>query len=147
MTSGRWRPPATTLLKGKWWEVFGDPQLNRLEELVAIDNQNVKQAEAQFRQARALILATHANYYPTIGATGNISDSYQSEVTRHSFSIAGHRELGARSVGPSPPFRCRTPWTTRRRAPPISRISSSASRRCWRPIISCSPPRICRWPC
>ena len=56
--------PSDGLLKGKWWEIFGDPQLNRLEELVNINNQNVKQAEAQFRQARALVLANHANYYP-----------------------------------------------------------------------------------
>ena len=60
--------PSDELIKGKWWEVFGDPQLNRLEEMVAINNQSVKQAEAQFRQARALILGNHANYYPTIGA-------------------------------------------------------------------------------
>ena len=55
------------LPKGKWWEIFGDPQLNALEELVDINNQNVKQAEAQFRQARALVAANRANYYPTIG--------------------------------------------------------------------------------
>ena len=78
--------PGDTLLKGKWWEIFGDPELNRLEEFVAIDNQSVKQAEAQFRQARALILSAHANAYPTIGVSGNISESYQSEVSRHSFS-------------------------------------------------------------
>ena len=47
--------PSDGLLKGKWWEIFGDPQLNRLEELVDINNQNVKQAEAQFRQARAMV--------------------------------------------------------------------------------------------
>ena len=68
-TSGRWRLPAISLIKGKWWEIFGDPQLNALEELVNINNQNVKQAEAQFRQARALVAANHANYYPTIGST------------------------------------------------------------------------------
>ena len=61
--------PSDGLLKGKWWEIFGDPELNRLEELVNVNNQNVKQAEAQFRQARALVLANHANYYPTIGST------------------------------------------------------------------------------
>jgi len=44
--------PSDGLLKGKWWEIFGDAELNRLEELVNIDNQNIKQAEAQFRQAR-----------------------------------------------------------------------------------------------
>jgi NodT family efflux transporter outer membrane factor (OMF) lipoprotein len=78
--------PSDALLKGKWWEVFGDPELNRLEELVAIDNQSVRQAEAQFQQARTLILSAHANAYPSIGASGNISDSYQAEASRHSFS-------------------------------------------------------------
>jgi NodT family efflux transporter outer membrane factor (OMF) lipoprotein len=68
--------PGDGLLKGKWWEIFGDPQLNRLEELVNVNNQNVKQAEAQFRQARALVAANHANYYPTIGSTPAISQSY-----------------------------------------------------------------------
>ena len=52
-SSGKWPLPAMALLKGKWWEIFGDPQLNALEELVNVNNQNVKQAEAQFRQARA----------------------------------------------------------------------------------------------
>ncbi len=59
--------PGDALLKGKWWEIFGDPQLNRLEELVSVQNQNVKQAAAQFLEARALVAANHANYYPTIG--------------------------------------------------------------------------------
>ena len=67
--------PSDGLLKGNWWELFGDPQLNRLEELVNIDNQNVKQAEAQFRQARALIAANHANYYPSIGTNPSINQS------------------------------------------------------------------------
>ena len=73
----RWKmaTPGDGLLKGKWWEIFGDPQLNRLEELVNVNNQNVKQAEAQFRQARALVAANHANYYPTIGSTPAITQS------------------------------------------------------------------------
>jgi NodT family efflux transporter outer membrane factor (OMF) lipoprotein len=68
--------PSDGLLKGKWWEIFGDPELNRLEELVDVNNQNVKQAEAQFREARALVGAAHANYYPSIGSTPAISQSY-----------------------------------------------------------------------
>jgi NodT family efflux transporter outer membrane factor (OMF) lipoprotein len=67
--------PSDALMKGKWWEIFGDPELNRLEELVNVNNQNVKQAEAQFRQARALVAANHANYYPTIGSTPSITQS------------------------------------------------------------------------
>jgi NodT family efflux transporter outer membrane factor (OMF) lipoprotein len=79
--------PSDGLLKGKWWEIFGDPELNRLEELVNVNNQNVKQAEAQFRQARALVLANHANYYPTIGSSPSISDSYVEKKASSSFAL------------------------------------------------------------
>jgi NodT family efflux transporter outer membrane factor (OMF) lipoprotein len=87
--NGQWKmaTPSDGLLKGKWWEIFGDPELNRLEELVNVDNQNVKQAEAQFREARALVLANHANYYPTIGSSPAISDSYIEKKASHSFSL------------------------------------------------------------
>jgi NodT family efflux transporter outer membrane factor (OMF) lipoprotein len=67
--------PSDDLPKGKWWELFGDPQLNRLEELVNINNQNLKQAEAQFRQARALVAVNRANYYPTISSTPAITQT------------------------------------------------------------------------
>ncbi len=67
--------PSDELLKGKWWEMFGDPELNRLEEMVNINNQNVKQAEAQFRQARTFIDLNHANYYPVIGTAPSITQS------------------------------------------------------------------------
>lgn len=67
--------PSDELLKGKWWEMFGDPELNRLEELININNQNVKQAEAQFRQARSLVNLNHANYYPTIGAAPSVTQT------------------------------------------------------------------------
>jgi NodT family efflux transporter outer membrane factor (OMF) lipoprotein len=67
--------PSDDLPKGKWWEIFGDPELNRLEELVNINNENLKQAEAQFRQARALVAGSRANYYPTIGTTPAITQT------------------------------------------------------------------------
>ncbi|MGB7722858.1 MAG: efflux transporter outer membrane subunit [Bryobacteraceae bacterium] len=79
--------PSDGLLKGKWWEIFGDPELNRLEELVNVNNQNVKQAEAQFREARALVLANHANYYPTIGSSPSISQSHLEGKNSHSFAL------------------------------------------------------------
>jgi len=87
--NGQWKmaTPSDGLLKGKWWEIFGDPELNRLEELVDVNNQNVKQAEAQFRQARALVLANHADYYPTIGSTPAISQSYAEKKASHGFSL------------------------------------------------------------
>jgi NodT family efflux transporter outer membrane factor (OMF) lipoprotein len=67
--------PGDGMLKGKWWEIFNDPQLNKLEELINVDNNSVKQAEAQFRQARATILLNHSGYYPLIGSSPGITQS------------------------------------------------------------------------
>lgn len=67
--------PSDEKLRGKWWEVFGDPQLNALEELISQNNFSVKQAEAQFRQSRALVLQNRAAYYPTIGSNPSISQT------------------------------------------------------------------------
>jgi NodT family efflux transporter outer membrane factor (OMF) lipoprotein len=58
--------PSDASLKGKWWEIFGDPRLNELEETIAVNNFSVQQAEAQFRQALAVIEQNRAAYYPTI---------------------------------------------------------------------------------
>ena len=69
---GEWKPaqPSDGSVRGPWWEVFGDPTLNSLEAEVSISNQNVLVAEAQFRQARALVLAARSQFFPTatIGA-------------------------------------------------------------------------------
>lgn len=72
---GNWKvaEPKDHLPKGKWWEIFGDPKLNALEEQVAISNQNVRLAEAQFRQARALAQGARSAYFPTL--TGNLTSS------------------------------------------------------------------------
>jgi NodT family efflux transporter outer membrane factor (OMF) lipoprotein len=79
--------PSDGLLKGKWWEIFGDEQLNSLEELVNVDNQSVKQAEAQFREARATVLSARANYYPTIGSSPGITQLYERKQGSNTFSL------------------------------------------------------------
>jgi len=58
--------PKDHVMRGKWWEIYNDPQLNALEEQVNISNQNIFAAEAKFRQARALIQVARAAYFPTI---------------------------------------------------------------------------------
>jgi NodT family efflux transporter outer membrane factor (OMF) lipoprotein len=60
--------PADATQRGEWWKIFGDTQLNVLEPLVAANNQNLKIADARFREARALIRFSHASLYPTVGA-------------------------------------------------------------------------------
>ncbi len=69
--------PSDGMLKGKWWELFEDPQLNALEEMVSVSNQNVKQAEAEFREARALVALNRAGYFPTIGTSPSITNSHE----------------------------------------------------------------------
>ena len=60
--------PADAAQRGEWWKIFGDEQLNTLEPQVAADNQDLKAADARFREARALIRFNHASLYPTVGA-------------------------------------------------------------------------------
>jgi NodT family efflux transporter outer membrane factor (OMF) lipoprotein len=70
-----WRPgqPSDTKLKGDWWTIFDDPQLNALEAQVDGANQSLKAAEANFRAARAQIGVERANEAPTIGVGPSIS--------------------------------------------------------------------------
>ena len=48
--------PGDDKIRPKWWEMYNDPQLNALEEQVAISNETVIQAEANFRAARSLVV-------------------------------------------------------------------------------------------
>jgi NodT family efflux transporter outer membrane factor (OMF) lipoprotein len=60
--------PRAEIARGAWWEIYDDPQLNTLEEQVNISNQDIAVAEAQFREARALVQAARAGYFPTAAA-------------------------------------------------------------------------------
>ena len=70
--------PRDEAIRGAWWEIFNDPQLNALEERVNISNQNVQVAEAQFRQAGALLRAAQASYFPTATAGASYTRSVRS---------------------------------------------------------------------
>jgi len=75
-----WKPaqPGDAQLKGDWWTLFSDPQLNALEAQIDPDNQTLQEAEANFRAARAAVRFNRASEAPTIGAApsvGAIRDS------------------------------------------------------------------------
>jgi NodT family efflux transporter outer membrane factor (OMF) lipoprotein len=72
--------PRDHTLRGSWWELFGDPQLNALEEQVSISNQNLLVAEATYRQARALVRQARAAYFPTVTAGVGYTRSRQSDT-------------------------------------------------------------------
>jgi NodT family efflux transporter outer membrane factor (OMF) lipoprotein len=67
---GDWKPaqPNDQNLGGTWWTIFQDPQLDALEQQINVGNQNLKAAEAQYRQARATLRYNRADYYPTVTA-------------------------------------------------------------------------------
>jgi NodT family efflux transporter outer membrane factor (OMF) lipoprotein len=79
-TSWKIAEPRDELIRGAWWELFGDPQLNALEEQVSISNQNIAAAEAQYRQARALVQASRAGYFPTVTAGGSYTRSQRPSI-------------------------------------------------------------------
>jgi len=60
--------PADQVLRGNWWEIYQDPQLNALEAKIEVSNQTLKASEAQFAEARALVRQYRADYYPTVTA-------------------------------------------------------------------------------
>ncbi len=65
--------PQDQELHGKWWQMFGDPLLDALEEQVVISNQNLAQAEAQYRQAQALVQSARAGLFPSVSANVAVS--------------------------------------------------------------------------
>jgi NodT family efflux transporter outer membrane factor (OMF) lipoprotein len=67
--------PRDQIQRGKWWEIFGDPQLGALEEQVAVANQSVAQAEAQFRAARAAAGIARGGLFPTVTAGASATKS------------------------------------------------------------------------
>jgi NodT family efflux transporter outer membrane factor (OMF) lipoprotein len=78
--SDGWKPaePSDQTLRGQWWEIFGDPQLNALEEEVTLSNQDLKIAEARLRQARAMIRFNRSAEFPTISTSPSIINERES---------------------------------------------------------------------
>lgn len=71
--------PSEGVKRGKWWEIYNDPELNALEEQVSISNQNLKMAEAQFREAKFAVRIAHSNLFPTISVTPTIVNARASK--------------------------------------------------------------------
>jgi NodT family efflux transporter outer membrane factor (OMF) lipoprotein len=85
--------PRDAALRGKWWEMFGDPALNALEEQVSVSNQTLAQAEAQFRGARAAVALARAGLFPTVTAGAQVTTSRAG--TSRGSSSTGSTQTGA----------------------------------------------------
>lgn len=71
--SANWAPatPADGFDRGPWWEVFGDPVLNRLAEQVQLSNQNIAESVAAYQQAQAALRQERAGLFPAVRMTGS----------------------------------------------------------------------------
>lgn len=93
-----WKPaqPGDTELKGDWWTLFNDQQLNQLEAQIDPANQTLQQAEANFRAARAAVRFNRASEAPTIStepSVGAIRYSTNQPYFNTSLSSAGEGDF------------------------------------------------------
>jgi len=74
---GTWQPasPSDGMLRGNWWEIYNDPQLNRLEDRIATSNQSLRSAVETYLAARDQIAAARSAFFPTLAAGPSISHS------------------------------------------------------------------------
>jgi NodT family efflux transporter outer membrane factor (OMF) lipoprotein len=94
--------PKDEALRGAWWELFQDPRLNALAELVDISNQTLAAAEAQVRQARAAVQAARAGYFPTLSvdadvtrarSSANVANTKSTTLTQYNLPMDASWEL------------------------------------------------------
>ena len=89
---GNWKTaqPNDQNLGGNWWEIFQDAQLNELEQQINVSNQNVKAANAQYQQARAVLRYYRADYYPTLTANPSaVRERYSNNRPPHTSIFNG----------------------------------------------------------
>ncbi|MGA2475787.1 MAG: efflux transporter outer membrane subunit [Terriglobia bacterium] len=87
--------PKDDALRGKWWEIFNDPQLNVLEEKVNVSNQNIAAAAASFFAARALVKEARSQLFPRVTTNPAIT------VQRPSATLSSGKAGGSTSSSTS----------------------------------------------
>lgn len=95
--------PGDNALRGAWWEMYGDPQLNDLEKRVAVSNQTLRAAMEQYFQAREQVRVARSQYYPTLSAglsagrsdesanAGNVNSSV-TKLQYNTYSVGGQAQ-------------------------------------------------------
>jgi NodT family efflux transporter outer membrane factor (OMF) lipoprotein len=96
---GTWRPanPQDAALKGKWWEMFNEPELNTLEEQLDINNQNIAEYFQNFMAARDVVREARASYYPTLTTDPSFSRQRTPSTLRSTGVATGTGATGTAS--------------------------------------------------
>ncbi|HEX8925943.1 MAG TPA: efflux transporter outer membrane subunit [Terriglobales bacterium] len=82
---GNWNPanPQDSRMKGKWWEIYNDAELNSLEDQLNANNQNIRISFENLMAARAIVRQAHAQFFPVVGATPSWNRSRSSANLRN----------------------------------------------------------------
>lgn len=80
-------------LRGKWWNAFNDPLLNTLQEQVNVSNQDLAQAEARFRAAKALVQEARAGFFPQLSGSVSATRAGRGASGATPANVTGTREL------------------------------------------------------
>lgn len=89
--------PRDTIDRGPWWTIYGDSTLDHLMAQVDVSNQTLKENEAAYRQAVALIRQSQSSLYPTLAYTGSLTQSSSSTGTRSSGGVGN--SVGVYALG------------------------------------------------
>ncbi|GGI55191.1 efflux transporter outer membrane subunit [Oxalicibacterium solurbis] len=89
--------PNDAALRGNWWEFYGDPLLNSLQEQVNTSNLSLAQAEAAYRQALALVQSARSEYFPTVTGEFDVTRSSSATVRNNQVTSATTSSRGVRT--------------------------------------------------
>jgi NodT family efflux transporter outer membrane factor (OMF) lipoprotein len=93
--TGAWKvaEPRPVDSRQAWWEWYGDETMNTLVVAANAANQNIRQAEAQYRQAKAIVDADRSGYYPNLtgglSASRGVSNVTGRDVTAYGVNLGG----------------------------------------------------------
>jgi len=78
--TGTWKPaqPSDEAKKSNWWEIFQDPQLNKLEDQLTVSNQSLRAAVDRFQEARDVLRASRSALFPLVTASASTTRQRQS---------------------------------------------------------------------
>jgi NodT family efflux transporter outer membrane factor (OMF) lipoprotein len=86
--------PNDAAIRTRWWELYEDPRLDEIEARVAISNQTIVAAEANYRAAYALAQEAQAQLFPTL----SLAPSATREKSSRSGAVVGGGVAGASTV-------------------------------------------------
>ncbi|MFT8659268.1 MAG: efflux transporter outer membrane subunit [Zymomonas mobilis] len=89
--------PMDRQIKDRWWELFNDPELNKLIERSDVASQSVAQAEATWRNALAVMGQNRSSMWPSI----SLSASNQHTVTGGGSEVVNTAGGGSSTVSRS----------------------------------------------